>query len=136
MKKIFLAIAITIFLTGCTWPEKTYDTAEFKAVKQKFENQIVRLKGEVSYKSNCPVCPNQNGCAPCPKYIFLTNAFDKPSAEQTVVAINFPENKAIGEYYNLKIGDSVTLRARFRVVPEGNVIANEIGYFEYENLVK
>lgn len=137
MKKILFVVTILTFtLTACTWPNKTFTPDEFKAVKKKFENQIVRLTGEISYKTNCPACAGQNACAPCPKYIFITDDLNKPSAEQTVVAVNFPENKAIGEYYNLNVGDRITLRALFKLVPEGNVIANEIGYFEYENLVK
>jgi len=111
--------------------EDIFSISSFLAVKDKYENKSVNIKGIVKYKYECPECPKDAFCKPCANdYIILDDELvDSPS--KTEIFVNFFKDEEV--YKNLQLEKEIVINVTYNSENLGG--AGSInGYFVYNAL--
>lgn len=127
MKRIIPLILILFLITACS-PNlnKTYSIIRLLEKKHKLVNNLVNIKGQISY--NCADCSQ--------KYIILTNDINAPAKMQLKLAINLNQQNNVEQFSNLKTGDQIIINAKFLEKNSNECgISNEHGCFIFNQLI-
>ena len=155
MKKLVILfwILVILFIAGCNtereerlnytaipyeqipyqYEDGTFSIKGFLAVKDKYENQSVNIRGIINYIYECPPCPKGMLCKGCSNnYIQLADPVKNITVENKI-PLNFFKDSEI--YQSLKLGEEIKINMKYNLVGEGGVVGKN-GYFVYNSLTK